>query len=176
MTLILKQIYALFKMLNSETGSNQIAAGIACGFILGMSPALSLQTLLVFLIIFVFRVQAGAAFLALFFFKFIAFIFDPLFDKAGAAVLHAHGLQGLFTAMYNMPIIPLTRFNNTIVMGSGLVAIVLAPFVYLGARVLINKYRVHIADRVRQSKYWKALKATAVMKWYFKYENLYGHK
>jgi len=79
MTLLLKQLFAFLKMLNSETGHNQIAAGIAAGFILGMSPMLSLQTFLVFLIIFFFRIQAGAAFLAAFFFAFIAYVLDPIF-------------------------------------------------------------------------------------------------
>lgn len=67
MTLLLKQLFGFFKLLNSETGTNQIAAGVACGFILGMTPALSLQTLLVFACIFVFRIQIGAAFITAFF-------------------------------------------------------------------------------------------------------------
>ena len=41
MTLILKQMFSLLKLLNSETGTNQIAAGVALGFIMGMAPAFS---------------------------------------------------------------------------------------------------------------------------------------
>ena len=52
MTLILKQIFALFKVLNSDKGENQIAAGIACGLILGFAPGFSPQTLLVIFILF----------------------------------------------------------------------------------------------------------------------------
>ncbi|MFH0934944.1 MAG: hypothetical protein V1879_07035 [Pseudomonadota bacterium] len=48
MTLLLKQLFALIRLLNSDTGSNQIAAGVACGLILGFAPMLSLQALLVF--------------------------------------------------------------------------------------------------------------------------------
>lgn len=68
MSLILKQIFQFLKLLNSDTATNQIAAGIAMGFILGMTPALSLQTLFVFACIFLFRIQMGAAFLTAFFF------------------------------------------------------------------------------------------------------------
>ncbi len=78
MTLLLKQLFGLIKLLNSETGVNQIATGIAAGFVLGMSPTLSLQSLLIFLLILVFRVQAGAALLSAFFFKFLAFLLDPI--------------------------------------------------------------------------------------------------
>ncbi len=174
MGLILKQIFSFLKMLNSDTGTNQIAAGIACGFILGMTPALSLQTLLVFLIILVFRVQAGAAFMSAFFFKFIAFLLDPVFDGVGSAVLEIASLQPLFTTLYNMPIVPMTRFNNSIVMGSGVVTIALAPVVYIGAKILVFKYRVLVVQRIKATKLWKAMQATSLYKWYYKYDELYG--
>ena len=54
MTLLLKQLFAFFKLLNSDTGTNQIAAGITVGLILGFSPVLSLQTFIVFILMFIF--------------------------------------------------------------------------------------------------------------------------
>src|SRR6185312_13051411 len=101
MTLLLKQIFAFLKLLNSETGHNSLAAGIAAGFILGMSPMLSLQALFVFVCLFVFRIQMGAAFLAAFFFAFIGWILDPAFHALGSAILEMDSLQGLFTTLYN---------------------------------------------------------------------------
>jgi uncharacterized protein (TIGR03546 family) len=172
--LILKQLFALIKMLNSETGQNQIAAGVAAGFILGMTPALSLQSLLVFLCLFFFRIQMGMAFLSAFFFAFIAWLLDPAFHAIGSAVLQAPALQGIFTTLYNMPIIPYTRFNNSIVMGSGVVSILLAPVIFWIARALIIKYRLAVVERFKQTKIWKAVKATSLYKWYYSYENLYG--
>jgi uncharacterized protein (TIGR03546 family) len=174
MTLILKQVFAFLKMLNSETGHNQIAAGIAAGFILGMTPMLSLQTLLVFICIFFFRIQAGAAFLAAFFFAFIAWLLDPVFHAVGVGILEMDSLQGLFTTMYNVPLLPLTRFNNTIVMGSGVVAVVLSPFIYFISRAMILKYRETVLARIKNTKFWKAMQATSLYKWYYTYDNLYG--
>ena len=60
MTLLLKQIFQLLKLLNSEKGTTQIAWGVALGFVLGMTPAFSLQTILVLLLLLFFRVQIGA--------------------------------------------------------------------------------------------------------------------
>src|SRR3954463_4005290 len=114
MSLLLKQLFGFLKLLNSETGHNQIAAGIAAGFILGMSPMLSLQAFLVFVCIFFFRIQAGVAFLSAFFFAFIAYLLDPVFHTMGAAVLESPGLQPLFTTLYNLPLVPLTRFYNSV--------------------------------------------------------------
>jgi uncharacterized protein (TIGR03546 family) len=174
MTIILQQIFNFFKLLNSETGHNQIATGIALGFVLGLSPTLSLQTLLVFLIIFLFRVQAGAAFLSAFFFKFVGYALDPLADPIGRAVLEQQELRSLFIELYNMPLIPLTRFNNSIVMGSGILAFGLSPLLFVVARLIILKYRATIVARLKDSKIWKTFAATTFYKWYNTYQSLYG--
>lgn len=174
MTLLLKQIFALIKLLHSDNETTSIAWGVSMGFILGMTPAFSLQTVLVFMLLFIFRIQIGAAFLTAFFFKFIAFFLDPLFNTIGVAVLEMPSLQGVFTELYNMPIVPLTRFYNTIVMGSGVVSIALIPVVFVSAKILIAKYRQGVVEKVKDTKYWKAFKATGFYKWYATYDNLYG--
>ncbi|MBC87541.1 MAG: TIGR03546 family protein [Bdellovibrionaceae bacterium] len=174
MGLLLKQIFNFLKILNSDTGTNQIAAGIATGFILGMTPAMSLQTFLVVILMFIFRIQIGAALLATGFFAVFAYILDPVFDSVGQVVLEAGALQGLFTSLYNMPILPFTRFNNSVVMGSGVVGFALAPFIFLLARVLVQKYREKVVARFKETKFWKAVKATSLYKWYVKYDELYG--
>lgn len=175
MTLLLKQLFQLIKLLNSETGTKQIAVGVAAGFILGMTPSLSLQTLLVLLCIFFFRIQMGAAFLAAFFFKFVAYALDPLFHSAGKWILHLDALQGLFTTLYNVPILPFTRFNNTIVMGSGVIALVLSPLVYILSGMLIVKYRLTVVNRFQGTKFWKAVQATGFYKWYYSYDKFMGN-
>lgn len=174
MTFLLKQIFGFLKMLNSETGHNQIAAGIAVGFVLGMTPILSLQGFLMLMLIFFFRIQAGAAFLAAFFFAFAGYLLDPVFHSIGSQVLEMEGLQGLFTTMYNMPLVPLTRFNNSIVMGAGVVTVAAMPFVFFISRALIVKYRATVVARFKQTKFWKAIQATNLYKWYYTYDNLYG--
>lgn len=174
MTFLLKQIFSLVKLLNSDTGHKQIAAGVACGLILGFAPTFSLQTVLVIFILFFFRIQIGAATLAAFFFKFIAWILDPAFHYAGAAILETEALRPLFTELYNMPIVPLTRFYNSITMGAGVVSFILAVPTYFLAKILIIKYRVAVVARYQQTKFWKAVKATKFYGWYTKYDELYG--
>ncbi len=174
MTLLLKQLFQLVKLLNSETGTHQIAWGVAFGFVLGMTPAFSLQTILVILILLFFRVQIGAAMVTAFFFKFMAFLLDPLFHWVGSGVLSSETLKPMFTTLYNMPIVPWTRFYNTIVMGSGVLSLLLAPLVFFASLYMVKKYRVHVYDRFKQSKFFKAVKATGFYKWYVKYDEYYG--
>lgn len=174
MTLLLKQLFGFLKLLNSETGTNSLAAGIACGFILGMGPMLSLQGLLVFLGVLIFRVQIGAVFISAFFFAFIAWVFDPVFHQLGITLLSAQGLQGLWTTLYNMPLVPYTLFNNSIVMGAGITAIVFSPLVFLVSKIGIIRYRAAVVERFKQTKLWKIIKSTALFKWYYQYDKLYN--
>ena len=174
MTLILKQIFNLFKLINSDTGENQLAAGIACGFILGFAPGFSLQTVLVITMIFFLRIQMGAAFTSAFFFKIIAWMLDPLFDSVGKVILEIGSLKGLYTTMYNLPIIPFTKFNNSVVMGAMIISIILFPVLYVLSKLMIIKYRVTVVKRFQETKFFKALKATKFYKWYAKYDELYG--
>lgn len=174
MTFLLKQIFSFFKLLNSDTGTNQIASGIACGLILGFAPAFSLQTLLVIMVLFLFRIQIGAATIFAFFFSFIAWILDPISHELGMAILEMEALKPLFTEMYNMPIVPFTRFYNSMVMGSGILSLILAPFVFVLSRILVQKYRATVVARFKETKFWKAIKATSFYNLYAKYDELYG--
>jgi uncharacterized protein (TIGR03546 family) len=170
MGLILKQLFAFIKLLNSDTGNISLAAGMTCGFILGMTPALSLHSLLIFVILFFFRIQIGAALLMAFFFKFVAYLLDPVFHSIGGKVLEIESLQSLYTSLYNMPLIPFTRFNNSIVMGSAVITFALSPFVFLLSQYFIVKYRQIVVARFKETKIWKAIEATKFYQWYYKYD------
>ncbi len=170
MGLILKQIFAFIKLLNSDTGTISLAAGMTCGFILGMTPVLSLHSLIIFMILFFFRIQIGAALITAFFFKFAAFLLDPVFDVVGRKVLEMPSLEPFFTKLYNMPLIPFTRFNNSIVMGSAVITFALSPFVFILCQRLIIKYRETVLARFKQTKVWKAVEATKFYQWYYKYD------
>lgn len=174
MTLILKQLFALLKVLNSDSGENQIAFGISCGLVLGFSPVFSLQTLLMIIVLFFFRVQLGSALSSAFFFSLIAYLLDPLFDSVGKAVLEIDALSGIYTTLFNLPIIPFTKFYNSIVMGAMTLSLILFPFVFVISKKLIIKYRITILARFQETKFWKLISATKFYKWYAKYNDLYN--
>lgn len=175
MTILIKQLLNLIKMLHSENGTVQIAWGLTLGAFLGFSPFFSLQTFLVLFILFFFRVQFGAAFLSAFVFKFVAFLIDPWANSLGQWALEQESLRPLWTTLYNIPIVPYTRFNNSIVMGSFLVALILSPFLYFMFIILVKKYRTTVALRFEHSKAFKAVKGSKFYLWYTKYNDLYGN-
>lgn len=174
MSILAKQLISLIRLLHSETGQNQIAAGLAFGIFLGFAPFLSIQTLLVLFIVFIFRVQLGAAFLAAFFFKFIAFLLDPVADKLGRIALESEAFKDIWTTMYNKPFLPMTRFNNSVVMGSFIISLILCPILFFVFKSLIIKYRSTVVLKIENTKAWKAFKATKFYFWYVKYNDLYG--
>lgn len=174
MTLLIKQLINLIRLLHSDTGQSQIAAGLAFGVFLGFAPFLSLQTALVLFVVFIFRVQLGAAFLSAFFFKFVAFLLDPVADPIGRSLLENPALRPLWTSMYNVPLLPMTRFNNSIVLGSFALSILLCPVLYFVFKNLVIKYQTTVVQKFEASKAWKLFKATKVFEWYTKYQNLYG--
>lgn len=91
MTLLLKEIFSFFKLLNSDTGTYQLASGLAFGVVLGFAPALSLQTILIIFICFFFRVQLGAATLSAFFFKSASLSFRPSLRSTRQSDTRKHG-------------------------------------------------------------------------------------
>jgi uncharacterized protein (TIGR03546 family) len=175
MTILLKQLLNLIKMLHSENGTAQIAWGLTLGAFLGFSPFFSLQTFLILTILFFFRVQFGAAFLSAFVFKFVAFLIDPLADSFGQWALELPSLRPFWTTLYNVPLLPYTRFNNSIVMGSFLVALILSPFLYFSFAYAVKKYRTSVVVRFEKSKAFKTIKASKFYLWYTKYNDLYGN-
>jgi len=174
MTILIKQIISFIQLLHSDTGKNQIASGLAFGVFLGFAPFISLQTALVFTIVFIFRVQLGAATLSAFFFKFIAFLLDSVADPIGRSLLENPSLRPIWTQMYNVPFLPMTRFNNSIVLGSFAISIILCPILFFAFRVLITKYQTNFVAKVEATPIWKAMKASKFHDWYQKYRNLYG--
>jgi uncharacterized protein (TIGR03546 family) len=135
---------------------------------------LSLQALLVFVCMFLFRIQIGAALTSAFFFALVAWLFDPVSHQVGSAILETAALQPLFTTLYNMPLVPLTRFYNSVVMGAGVVSILLAPLVFFGSKRLIVVYRAKVVERFKNSSFWKLWSGTVFFKWYATYDKLHG--
>jgi len=154
--MFLKLIARFFAALNSNAKKEQIAAGIACGLLLGLVPVGNLLWIALFLLTFFFKIHYGMQMLAMALFKLLALPLAPLVDKLGWAVLNAPFLQPAFTSLADMPIAPLTRFNNTLVMGGLLVGIVLWVPAFFGFRSLVILYRKKLLPKLEQTKFYKA--------------------
>jgi uncharacterized protein (TIGR03546 family) len=160
MTLIVL-IRKLLKALNSDGTPGQVAAGIALGAVLGLSPLFSLHNLLIVALAFLLQVSLPGLFLGWALFVPLGFLLDPLFDTVGGwLLLDQSGLVPVWTAWYNAPVIALTNFNNTIVLGSFLVWLVLFVPLFLLARVGVVRYRARVYPRLARLKVFQAVKGS----------------
>ncbi len=149
---MIRTVYKLVRIISSETEPGQISLGFAFALIAGFTPLVSLHNLLVLFLILVLRVNLSAFLFGLAFFSGVAYLLDPLFHRIGLAVLTAGSLEGLWTALYNSTIWRLERFNNSIVMGSLIVSVLLFVPFYLVSNQLILKYREHFLAWVQKTK------------------------
>lgn len=165
----LKLISNFLKILRAGQSPRQIAGGFALGAVVGLSPSFTLQGLVVWFIIFVLDVNLSAAFLSFTLFTIVAYLFDPLFHGLGYFLLiSVPSLQGFWTALYNAPLAPLTRFNNTIVLGSFLGALILFLPIFFGMQRFVVAYRARIGARVEQWKIYQVVSKSAVVRWYIR--------
>jgi uncharacterized protein (TIGR03546 family) len=163
----LKLLTNFIKILREGQTPAQVAGGFALGSILGLSPMLTLQGVFVWLVILVLDVNLSAATLSLMVFSLFAFLFDPLFHHLGYYVLvNIDGLKGVWTTLYNAPVAPLTRFNNTVVMGSFLCALILSPVVYFGMKKFVIAYRTTVGARIEKMKIYQIISKSWVVQTY----------
>jgi len=101
-------------------------------------------------------------------------LLDPLFHRIGLAVLTAGALKGLWTALYNMTLFRLEKFNNSIVMGSLLFSVVLFVPLYLISNQIILRYREHVLAWVQKSRIMQAFKASKLYRLYSTYSEFRG--
>ena len=167
MLAIVKLIQSIVKALHSDGTPGQVAAGFALGAIIGFTPLLQLHNLVVFALIMLLNVSFPGAMLGIAVITPLGFLLDPAFDALGRLLLlDTPALTPLWTSLYNMPVMPLTNFNNTVVLGSLVASLGLFIPIYLSARVGIARYRATVGARIQQSKWYKAIAASKLYNLY----------
>jgi len=166
----LKLLQSLLKTLHSEGTPGQVAAGVALGAALGLTPIMNVHNLVILAAIVLLNVSFGGGMLGWALFVPIGFLLDPVFDRVGRALLvDSPALRPMWTVMYNSAVLPYTNFNNTVVLGSVVSWLVLALPIYFVTRVLVARYRATVGEKVRQSKFYKTVMASRaynVYRWF----------
>jgi uncharacterized protein (TIGR03546 family) len=145
---VLRFIWKLLGILNSNISPKQIAGGIALGMILGLTPFFSLHNLLIILLICIIRVRISAVILSAIIFGLISYLVNPVSSLIGYFLLvNAGFLKPLWTALYNMPVIAFSNFNNTLVLGSLVLSLILFyPILIFSAKGVVS-YRNLIGQK-----------------------------
>ena len=156
---MISQLVKFLRVLSSDVSPMQISLGFVLAMIVGLTPLWSVHNLVVVFLLLILRVNIGAFMLAWAVFTGIAYLFDPWFNDLGYYILNHPSLNALWTDMYNSTFWRVTRFNNTIVMGSLVISLVLFIPALILSNFIIKKYRTHIVEYLNNTRWAKVLKS-----------------
>ena len=143
----------LIRFLESGSTPDRIAWAFALGAIPGWTPLLCLHNGIVLVLLFIFKIPFVPALLGFAVASLLALALGPLFHSIGYAVLvQIPLLKPLYTWLYNAPLAPLFRFNNTVVMGSLLFSLVLFIPTVLVVKWAVVRYWIHGRNEIVKPK------------------------
>jgi uncharacterized protein (TIGR03546 family) len=155
---MIRVIAQFFIALNSNVKKTQIAAGFSWGVLLGLLPSGNVVWFALFLLSLFFKHNQGSKLVVLAILKIVMPLLYPYTDELGWVFLHIEALRPVFTRLYNMPFVPWTRFNNTLIAGGLAAGVVLWIPVFVLITLLIPLYRNSFVPRITNSKVYKAFK------------------
>lgn len=162
----LSQLKSVIHALHAKDNPRQLAMGFAIGSLIGWVPFNILYSPIIFIILYSLNVNLGFGVLGIGITTLFSFLLDPWAGRVGHYLLtQIPALHPVWTTFFNIPIVPFTRFNNTVMLGSIVLAILLATPLYFLSYWLIQKYRAtwyHRVEKWRLVRWFKASKPLAI--------------
>ncbi|MCH2210302.1 MAG: TIGR03546 family protein [Fuerstiella sp.] len=131
--------------------------GLAFGILVGLVPKGNLIAVSLAAILAASRVNLGIAAGAIVCCSLASPLIDPVSHVIGSWLLKQPGLTAFWTWLYNLPVVPWTAFNNSVVLGSFVVGLILLYPVHRLSRPVFEKYSDAVAGWVRRSWFTRAL-------------------
>ena len=156
----------LFHALNSDSSIRQIALAIALGFIVGLSPLLTLHNIVILFFVLLIRIHLGSFILAVGVFSGISYLLSPLIVQVGESILTSPALTETFTMLYQVDLFKLAHWHHTYILGAWVLGVVLCIPIYFISKVLIEKYRTHVMAFFEKFRIVQALKASKFYRLY----------
>ncbi len=129
------------QLLSPHDSPRQLAMGFALGTIVGLVPKGNLTAAGLTVVLFASRVNLGTGMIAAFCFSWIGTLLDPMTHRVGLAILTYQPLQPLWARLHDLPLVPWTGLNNTVVLGSLLLGTGQCYFSYRLVKPLFTRYQ-----------------------------------
>ncbi len=162
----------IFKVLKAGATPSQIAWGFALGFAIGMVPGWPLHIIALFALLLLLNVNLTMALVAMALASVVAWVFDPWLDQLGVLVLKEASLQVYYTQMYNNPLLMLTRFNNTVVMGATVGGLLALLPLFIVIRILVKAYREQFLQKLNKIRIVQWLRGSRIFGFYQRVSHL----
>ncbi len=167
-------IKKLITALNSNAHPGDIAHAVSCALLLALVPKGNLLWPFLFFLTIFMRMNKGAFFLAFVLFSFAVPFADVVTERVGFAFLRTEALRPAFAAMYDVPFVGLTRFNNTMVAGSLAIGLLAYAPAYWLSRAFVAFWRSKLQPLVVKSRLYKAFRGFPLVKLVIKAGTLSG--
>ncbi len=122
------------------------------GMMIGLLPKDSLFPYAILLMLLLSRANLLTAACSALFFGWISPLLDPISHTIGVRFLTFDPLESFFARLIQLPGVPWTRFDNSVVTGSLLLGLLIAIPVYVVSRKLFDTYGAAAFSLVRESR------------------------
>jgi uncharacterized protein (TIGR03546 family) len=147
---VIRPLKYLFSAISPHDTPRQLALGLALGIAVGLVPKGNLTAVALTVILFGSRVNLGMGVLAAFCFSWVGTLVDPVSHVIGGAILNRPSIQTLLTPLFDLPLVPWTALNNTVVLGSLLLGVGQFYFSYRVSRPFFEKYQPKVLQQFRR--------------------------
>jgi len=160
---ILRPIRFLLSALTELDSPKQLAWGFAIGMVVGLVPKGNLTAIALMMFLCMLRVNLGIGMLSAFAFSWVGVWLDPISHRIGKELLSQTSLQIFWTELFDLPILPWTALNNTVVLGSFVLGMIAAIPVFWIVYPVLKKVTPAWSERVRKWKFVQMLWAAEVV-------------
>ena len=133
----LKPVRYLWRLFAADGSPRQVAMGIALGVMIGLVPKGNLIAVGLAVLLLGLRVNVGSGLFVAFLVSLLSSHLDVLTHRIGIRVLSQPVVYDRLAAWYELPLVPWTSLNNTVVMGGALLGLALFyPIFHVGESLL----------------------------------------
>jgi uncharacterized protein (TIGR03546 family) len=154
---ILRPLRYLAQAFYETCSPRQIALGVALGMVIGLLPKDNLIAFSLTIVLFACRFSLPAGLVSIAAFSCIGIALDPMAHGVGDWVLHQSSLESMLAWMYQLPLVPWTAMNNTVVVGQLLFGIVLSAPVYYAAKAAADRWLAPVSAWVCRNRLYQFL-------------------
>jgi uncharacterized protein (TIGR03546 family) len=152
LSLVLRPLRFFARALVDQDSPRQLALGFSLGMVAGLVPKGNLAAVVLMMAIGGSRVNLGTAMLGAFLFSWVGVLTDPVSHELGLWLLSQQPLVSFWTWLYNLPVVPWTKFNNTVVLGSFALGWLLFYPVYRLTKPRFAAWQPRLAERFKKFK------------------------
>ncbi|MFP3982866.1 MAG: DUF2062 domain-containing protein [Desulfurivibrionaceae bacterium] len=165
---LLKLIRKFGKLVRGGVSPRQITLGALLGFLIGMMPGFNLSVLLVALLLLVLNAHIGIALMGLALGKLLMYLLAPVTFQIGFALIHNIGLEGLFRALANTPVLALLDLHVYSLIGGLPIAIVVGLIFAWIMNRFVQSLRKGIIEATEHSERMRKLAGNMIVRFFMR--------